>query len=41
MFGSALISVPFAVYGGAIADNDAVYNQLSEHAIGLASKLER
>lgn len=39
LFGNALISVPFGVYGGALADDDQVYQALSEHAIELAQEL--
>jgi FemAB-related protein (PEP-CTERM system-associated) len=37
--GSALISAPFAVYGGALADDDAVRNAFSEHVRELGSRL--
>tara|TARA_R110002096_G_scaffold181301_6_gene358868 strand:- start:5456 stop:6472 length:1017 start_codon:yes stop_codon:yes gene_type:complete len=40
LFGNALISVPFAVYGGAIADNEAAHNALSERAVELANELK-
>ena len=39
LFGSALISVPFAVYGGIVANNSAVYSALSDYATQLAQQL--
>ncbi len=40
LFGNALISVPFGVYGGAIADSELIYQQLSDHSVELAKKLD-
>ena len=40
LFGNALISVPFGVYGGCIADNDEVYRDLTNHAVELARELQ-
>jgi len=39
LFGNALISVPFGVYGGAIADDESIYIALSERAVKLANEL--
>ena len=39
LFGHSLISVPFCVYGGALADDDAVREALETHAVQLAEKL--
>lgn len=39
LFGNALISVPFGVYGGAIADNESVYMALHQQAIKFAEEL--
>jgi FemAB-related protein (PEP-CTERM system-associated) len=40
LFGNALISVPFCVYGGAIADDESIYATLSERAVKLANELK-
>ncbi|MFK7794820.1 MAG: FemAB family XrtA/PEP-CTERM system-associated protein [Gammaproteobacteria bacterium] len=40
LFGNALISVPFGVYGGAIADDESIYTALSEQAVKLANELK-
>ncbi|MDO6425483.1 FemAB family PEP-CTERM system-associated protein [Thalassotalea sp. 1_MG-2023] len=40
LFGHALISTPFCVYGGAIADNDDVVRELESHAKTLSESLE-
>ena len=40
LFGHALVSTPFCVYGGAIADNDNIVRQLEQAAIELAEKLQ-
>jgi len=39
LFGHSLSSMPFAVYGGVIADDDAVALQLEQAAIALAGSL--
>ncbi|QBG36331.1 FemAB family XrtA/PEP-CTERM system-associated protein [Litorilituus sediminis] len=39
LFGHALVSTPFCVYGGAIADSDEIVRQLESHACQLAEKL--
>ncbi len=39
LFGNALISVPFGVYGGAIADDESIFAALSERAVTLAHEL--
>jgi len=39
MFGNALISVPFCVYGGAIANDETIYTALSDRAVKLGSEL--
>ena len=39
LFGHALISTPFCVYGGAIADTPALVRQLEQEACQLAEKL--
>lgn len=39
LFGNALISVPFGVYGGILADNSRVHAELSDYALRLANKL--
>ncbi len=39
LFGHSLISVPFAVYGGVLADNAAVAQALEQHAMRLAGDL--
>jgi FemAB-related protein (PEP-CTERM system-associated) len=39
LFGNALISVPFGVYGGAIADDESIYTALSDQALKLAGEL--
>ena len=40
LFGHALVSTPFCVYGGAIADSDEVKRQLEQHAVSIAERLE-
>jgi len=39
LFGHALISTPFCVYGGAIADSSQIVRQLEQEACTLADKL--
>lgn len=39
LFGSALISIPFGVYGGPVADDPAVHGLLDSHALDLADRL--
>jgi len=39
LFGHALISTPFCVYGGALAVDDAARNALEQHATALAQSL--
>ncbi len=39
LFGHSLISVPFCVYGGVLADDDAIRNALEQHAMQLADSL--
>jgi FemAB-related protein (PEP-CTERM system-associated) len=39
LFGHALISVPFCVYGGALADDDAIREALEAYAMRLAQTL--
>lgn len=39
LFGHALISTPFCVYGGAIADSEEILRQLEQEAIKIAEKL--
>lgn len=39
LFGHSLISVPFCVYGGVLADDDAVRAALEERATALAAEL--
>ncbi len=39
LFGNALISVPFGVYGGAIANDESIYKVSSERAVKLANEL--
>lgn len=39
LFGNTLSSLPFAVYGGVLSDNDDVRNQLIESACALAQSL--
>ena len=39
-FGNALISTPFAVYGGVLSDNDEVKQLLTENACRLAEELK-
>ncbi len=39
LFGHALISVPFCVYGGVLADDDGVRVVLEQHAMELAQRL--
>ena len=40
LFGHALVSTPFCVYGGAIADSNEVVRQLESHACQLAEELD-
>ncbi len=40
LFGHALISTPFCVYGGAITDAEDITRQLEQHACELAEQLE-
>ena len=40
LFGNALISVPFGVYGGILADDDQIQALLSEQALKLARDLK-
>ena len=40
LFGHALISTPFCVYGGAIADSEDIVRQLEQQACELAEQLE-
>ena len=40
LFGNALISVPFGVYGGILADDEQILNALSDHALKLAHELK-
>lgn len=40
LFGNALISVPFCVYGGVVADNEAVQQALVNKAVDLAKHLQ-
>lgn len=40
LFGDALISTPFCVYGGVIADNDAIASELENSACRLADTLQ-
>jgi FemAB-related protein (PEP-CTERM system-associated) len=39
LFGNALVSTPFCVYGGIVADDDASREALTQHACDLARKL--
>ena len=39
LFGHSLISVPFCVYGGVLADDDAIREALEAHAMRLAQTL--
>ncbi len=39
LFGSALISVPFGVYGGCLADDNETYSALTKYAVNLGSEL--
>ena len=39
LFGNSLISVPFGVYGGALANDESVHAVLSEQAVTLANEL--
>ena len=41
LFGHSLISVPFCVYGGVLADDDAAIRALVEAAMTLAQALSR
>jgi len=40
LFGHALISTPFCVYGGAITNTEGITRQLEQHACVLAEKLK-
>ena len=40
LFGHALVSTPFCVYGGAIADSDDIVRQLEQEACQLAEQLQ-
>ncbi len=40
LFGHSLISVPFCVYGGVLADDEAVRDALEQHAMRLAEELK-
>lgn len=40
LFGHALISTPFCVYGGAITDSEDITRQLEQHACEIAEQLE-
>ena len=40
LFGHALISTPFCVYGGVIADNDDIQRQLEQEAIAISERLQ-
>ncbi len=40
LFGDALSSTPFCVYGGALADNDLIRTALENHAAQLAEQLQ-
>lgn len=40
LFGNALISTPFCVYGGVASDDPAVMDLLEQHAIDLATQLK-
>ncbi len=40
LFGHSLISVPFCVYGGVLADDDAVRDALEQRAMRLAEELK-
>ncbi|MBB1078076.1 FemAB family PEP-CTERM system-associated protein [Rhodoferax sp. 4810] len=40
LFGNSLISTPFCVYGGAIADNESIATQLEQSACQLAERLK-
>ncbi|MDX1983191.1 MAG: FemAB family PEP-CTERM system-associated protein [Bryobacteraceae bacterium] len=37
--GKALISTPFAVYGGALADDEAIYSAIGEYLRGMGTRL--
>jgi FemAB-related protein (PEP-CTERM system-associated) len=39
LFGHALISVPFCVYGGVVADDDEAAEALEEHALEIGTRL--
>jgi FemAB-related protein (PEP-CTERM system-associated) len=39
LFGNSLVSTPFCVYGGVLADDDEVRGALEQHATGLAEQL--
>lgn len=40
LFGSALISIPFGVYGGPVADDATAHDLLDAHALDLANRLD-
>ena len=40
LFGNALISIPFGVYGGPVADDPSAYARLDAHALELADRLQ-
>jgi hypothetical protein len=39
LFGHSLVSVPFCVYGGVLADDDGIRGELESRAMRLASEL--
>lgn len=39
IFGDALVSTPFCVYGGALAESDQIYTALENHAADMADSL--
>ncbi len=39
LFGNALVSLPFAVYGGIVADSETAHAALAQHACALAHEL--
>ncbi len=40
LFSDSLISLPFCVYAGVLADNEGIANQLTEHAVTIAKELK-
>jgi FemAB-related protein (PEP-CTERM system-associated) len=40
LFGNALISIPFGVYGGPVADDATAHDLLDAHALELANRLD-